>query len=545
MTYADGRRPARDVDVARRSSTRRPGSRGRSSRPSAATLRLTLTPAAERRRLFVFRTQRRARRRRAAAAAFAEKPYVVPNPYVGAASFEPERFAISGRGERRMEFRAIPQSGSIRIYTVRGDLVQTLRHDGSTTGFVAWDLRTKDNLDVAPGLYIFQVEAPGVGEHDRQVRDHQMRRRASARARARRVAALVAAGSRSPAARPVARPAPRSAQFLLIEPSARIAGDGERRRALDGRARRPLLQPGGASAMRANASSSSSRTAPGSPTSASTTSPAASRSDAGERLRVSVTALNSGDIDVRTVEPAARHGRALHVTDVAIGLGYGARDHRPLRGRHPAHLRRRRRSGTARRSTRRSSSARSTGCRTAGSNRREPLELRHPGAVRRPRPAHPLRQRPGPLRRQRLAAGERFTEAYPVPVLFRVGLGDARAAQRPTTGAAVAVDAFHPSDNTESVSPGAEYAFQRLVSLRAGYQNLFLEDSEVGPHRRARAARRRSTDRQLPLRLRVGGSRALVAPIASRWESISDRDRRDDTRSRNAASDGRTERQSP
>lgn len=32
-------------------------------------------------------------------------PYVVPNPYVGSASFEPERFAISGRGERRIEFR--------------------------------------------------------------------------------------------------------------------------------------------------------------------------------------------------------------------------------------------------------------------------------------------------------------------------------------------------------------------------------------------------------------------------------------------------------
>ena len=56
---------------------------------------------------------------------------------------------------------------------MRGDLVQTLRHDGSTAGFVAWDLRTKDNLDVAPGLYVFHVEAPGSGAH-RQVRGHQM-----------------------------------------------------------------------------------------------------------------------------------------------------------------------------------------------------------------------------------------------------------------------------------------------------------------------------------------------------------------------------------
>jgi hypothetical protein len=90
------------------------------------------------------------------------KPYVVPNPYAGAASFEPERFATSGRGERRMEFRNVPLNGTIRIYTVHGDLVQTLHQDGSVTGYVAWNLRTKDNLDVAPGLYIFAVEAPGM-----------------------------------------------------------------------------------------------------------------------------------------------------------------------------------------------------------------------------------------------------------------------------------------------------------------------------------------------------------------------------------------------
>jgi hypothetical protein len=98
-----------------------------------------------------------------AAVAEREEPYVVPNPYVGAASFEPERFAVSGRGERRVEFRAIPRGSTIRIYTVLGELVQTLAHDGSEEGFVAWDLRTKDNLDVAPGLYIYHVDAGRLG----------------------------------------------------------------------------------------------------------------------------------------------------------------------------------------------------------------------------------------------------------------------------------------------------------------------------------------------------------------------------------------------
>jgi len=99
---------------------------------------------------------------RRAQAQFSE-PYVVPNPYVGSAAFEPERFAISGRGERRIEFRNLPQSCLVKIYNVRGELVQTLRQDGSVAGMVAWNLRTKDNLDVAPGLYIYHVDGGETG----------------------------------------------------------------------------------------------------------------------------------------------------------------------------------------------------------------------------------------------------------------------------------------------------------------------------------------------------------------------------------------------
>jgi hypothetical protein len=111
---------------------------------------------------FVFRTRGQ---RVADPAAAGEKfePYVVPNPYVGAASFEPERFAVSGRGERRIEFRGLPRDCVTRVYTVRGDLVQTLRHGGSNDGFLAWNLRTKDNLDLAPGLYIYHVDGGSLG----------------------------------------------------------------------------------------------------------------------------------------------------------------------------------------------------------------------------------------------------------------------------------------------------------------------------------------------------------------------------------------------
>jgi hypothetical protein len=101
----------------------------------------------------------------AAAARNGFAPYVVPNPYIGSASFEPERYAVSGRGERRLEFRGLTSSCTIRIYNVRGELVDTLRNEDSLDGYVAWDLRTKDNLGVAPGLYIYHVRTDDAQEY--------------------------------------------------------------------------------------------------------------------------------------------------------------------------------------------------------------------------------------------------------------------------------------------------------------------------------------------------------------------------------------------
>jgi hypothetical protein len=33
------------------------------------------------------------------------------------------------------------------------------------TGMVPWDLRTKDNLEAAPGLYLFHVDAGELGTY--------------------------------------------------------------------------------------------------------------------------------------------------------------------------------------------------------------------------------------------------------------------------------------------------------------------------------------------------------------------------------------------
>ncbi len=92
--------------------------------------------------------------------------YVVPDPYVASASWERPLFNASGRGERRIDFVNLPPQCTIRIFNMAGKLVQVLEHDSPLSdGSESWDLVSKDGLTVAFGVYIFHVEAPGVGEY--------------------------------------------------------------------------------------------------------------------------------------------------------------------------------------------------------------------------------------------------------------------------------------------------------------------------------------------------------------------------------------------
>ncbi|MEM1043225.1 MAG: hypothetical protein AAGI91_11420 [Bacteroidota bacterium] len=91
---------------------------------------------------------------------------VVPNPYVAAASWErplPQTIN-SGRGERRVDFINLPRDARVRVYNVRGALIWEGRHEsGIDDGTLSWNLRSRENLDVAYGVYFYHVEAPNVG----------------------------------------------------------------------------------------------------------------------------------------------------------------------------------------------------------------------------------------------------------------------------------------------------------------------------------------------------------------------------------------------
>lgn len=194
---------------------------------------------------------------------------------------------------------------------------------------------------------------------------------------------------------------------------------------------------------------------------------------------LSVTSLGSGDIEVRTVAQPLGTGLLYSVNDVAIGAGY-ARDitDRFSVGTQVTWLQETIWNSSASAVTASigtlfrisdnglhiGSSLTNFGTQAAFNGRdlrilydNDPTRFGDNGAL----------------------PGTRYTDHFGLPVLFRVGLG-LPLRINPAQTLSMAVDAYHPSDNAESVSMGAEWAYRDIVALRAGYQNLFLPDSETG-----------------------------------------------------------------
>ncbi|MBI5554485.1 MAG: S8 family serine peptidase [Elusimicrobia bacterium] len=73
---------------------------------------------------------------------------VYPNPY------KPN----SGPGHTKITFTNIMNESTVKIYTLTGELVRTLKDD-LALGEVAWDAANEDGQKVASGLYIFLVES--------------------------------------------------------------------------------------------------------------------------------------------------------------------------------------------------------------------------------------------------------------------------------------------------------------------------------------------------------------------------------------------------
>ncbi len=193
----------------------------------------------------------------------------------------------------------------------------------------------------------------------------------------------------------------------------------------------------------------------------------------------SVTQLGSGDIDVRTVSQPLGTGERFNVTDLAVGIGWG----RPITDRFTIgvqaswlqeriwnstlstavfHL------GTLYRVSEgglelgASLSNLGVGGKFSGRDLRVTYD--QDPDVNGDNPALPA---------------EIFTESHSVPVLMRFGVS-LPVRIDPRNRLRFALDALHPSDNSESLNLGGEYAYKALFAFRAGWQNLFKQDAEGG-----------------------------------------------------------------
>lgn len=82
---------------------------------------------------------------------------IVPNPYYAYSAYETSSL------DNRIRITNLPSNCSITIFNMAGQLVKTIQKDNDLT-FVDWNLRNFQEVPIASGVYIFHIEAPGIGE---------------------------------------------------------------------------------------------------------------------------------------------------------------------------------------------------------------------------------------------------------------------------------------------------------------------------------------------------------------------------------------------
>ncbi len=93
------------------------------------------------------------------------KVLVVPNPYRVDQDYTFENGGWEGReqawneSKRLIKFIHLPQQCTIRIYSLRGEIIATLHHDDPSLGEMSWNLISDGGRAIASGLYVFSVES--------------------------------------------------------------------------------------------------------------------------------------------------------------------------------------------------------------------------------------------------------------------------------------------------------------------------------------------------------------------------------------------------
>lgn len=82
---------------------------------------------------------------------------VVPNPYYGYSTYE------SVNSGSIVKVTNLPKTCTISIFSLNGNLVRRITKD-SEQSYINWDIKNQYGKPVASGVYIFHIDAPGIGE---------------------------------------------------------------------------------------------------------------------------------------------------------------------------------------------------------------------------------------------------------------------------------------------------------------------------------------------------------------------------------------------
>ena len=196
-------------------------------------------------------------------------------------------------------------------------------------------------------------------------------------------------------------------------------------------------------------------------------------------LGVSLTFMDSGSMDVTTIDQPEGTGEQFEVQDLALQLSYGrALTDRFSIGGSVKYIRERIWHSTA------SSVAFDVGTLfttpyqrlrlgASMSNFGSKMQMRGRDII------NSIDPTPGQSGDVEIVNAEYQTDRHPLPLLFRVGLAwDAVLTEDHRLVAST--DAAQPNDNSQYINAGAEYSFRDLIALRVGYKSLFEEDGEQG-----------------------------------------------------------------
>jgi hypothetical protein len=89
-----------------------------------------------------------------------DKVNIVPNPYYAYSSYEDPGNQL----DNRVRLVNLPAKCDIRIYTMDGVLVRTIRKDDANAPYTEWDLKNDAKVPISSGVYLIHIKATDFGE---------------------------------------------------------------------------------------------------------------------------------------------------------------------------------------------------------------------------------------------------------------------------------------------------------------------------------------------------------------------------------------------